>query len=89
MCRDHDMFAGELRVVLALFHFARQGAVADNARFEGKLLLANSDHTLSPPDLALDYRQLYEVERGWRDLKGTLKLRTVSHFREGRIRPHV
>ena len=44
---------------------------------------------LSPTDLALAYKQLYEVERGWRDLKGALRLRPVFHYREDRIRAHV
>ena len=30
-----------------------------------------------------------EVERGWRDLKGSLGLRPVFHHREDRIRAHV
>jgi hypothetical protein len=38
---------------------------------------------------AVAYRQLYQVERGWRDLKGALKLRPVFHFREDRIRAHA
>jgi hypothetical protein len=45
--------------------------------------------TLTPTDLALAYRQLLEVERGWRDLKGSLGLRPVFHHREDRIRSHV
>ena len=32
---------------------------------------------------------LYEVERGWRDLKSTIDLRPVYHRREDRIRAHV
>jgi len=34
-------------------------------------------------------KQLYQVERGWRDMKGALKLRPVFHHREDRIRAHV
>jgi hypothetical protein len=41
------------------------------------------------PDLAHAYKQLSEVERGWRDLKGSLRLRPVFHHREDRIRSHV
>jgi hypothetical protein len=29
------------------------------------------------------------VERGWKDMKGALKLRPVYHYREDRIRAHV
>jgi hypothetical protein len=44
---------------------------------------------LSAEDVALGYKQLLEVERGWRDLKTTLDLRPVYHRREDRIRAHV
>ncbi len=50
---------------------------------------ASADDTLWPTDLALAYKQLYEVERGWSDLKGSLRLRPVFHYREDRIRAHV
>jgi hypothetical protein len=44
---------------------------------------------LSPDDLAAAYKQLLQVERGWRDMKGALGLRPVFHYREDRIRAHV
>ncbi len=53
-------------------------AVNDDARFDGKWLIRTSDHRLTPTDLAKAYKQLYQVERGWRDLKGALQLRPSS-----------
>ena len=44
---------------------------------------------MSPTDLATAYKQLAQVERGWRDLKGSLRLRPVSRHREDRIRSHI
>jgi transposase len=45
---------------------------------------------LDPPeDLAAAYKQLLAVERGWRDMKGSLRLRPVIHYREDRIRAHI
>ena len=35
-------------------------------------LLRTSDATLTPEDLAAAYKQLLQVERGWRDMKGAL-----------------
>jgi hypothetical protein len=94
-----DELVGELRQTPALRRLLRRtpdgllridkGAIAAGERFDGKFLLRTSDDTLSPTDLALAYKQLYEVERGWRDLKGALKLRPVFHYREDRIRAHV
>ncbi len=59
------------------------------ANLDGKYLLRSSDPHLSSEDIALGYKQLLEVERGWRDMKQVLDLRPVYHRREDRIRAHV
>jgi transposase len=64
-------------------------AIAADEKLDGKYLLRSSDPTLSPEDIALGYKQLAEVERGWRDLKHVLDLRPVYHRKEERIRAHV
>ena len=73
--------AGHLRIDRA--------AVAADAKLDGKFLLRTSDPTLSAADVATGYKQLLEVERGWRDMKTTLDLRPVYHRKEQRIRSHV
>ncbi|MDZ5494687.1 IS1634 family transposase [Micromonospora sp. 4G53] len=64
-------------------------AVKAEQRLDGKYLLRCSDPKLSAEDIALGYKQLLEVERGWRDMKTTLDLRPVYHRREDRIRAHI
>ena len=59
------------------------------ANLDGKYLLRCSDPTLPAEDIALGYKQLLQVERGWRDMKTTLELRPVYHRLEDRIRAHV
>jgi transposase len=56
---------------------------------DGKYLLRTSDPNLSVEDIALGYKQLLQVERGWRDMKTNLALRPVYHRLEDRIRAHV
>jgi transposase len=56
---------------------------------DGKYLLRTSDPNLTAEDIALGYKQLFEVERGWRDMKQVLDLRPVYHRLEERIRAHV
>jgi Transposase DDE domain len=56
---------------------------------DGKYLLRSSGPHLSAEDIALGYKQLLEVERGWRDMKQVIDLRPVYHRREDRIRAHV
>ena len=64
-------------------------AMRAEAHLDGKFLLRTSDPTLSAEDVALAYKQLLEVERGWRDMKSTLELRPVYHRLQDRIRAHV
>ena len=56
---------------------------------DGKYLLRTSDPKMTAEDIALGYKQLLEVERGWRDLKQVIDLRPVYHRKEERIRAHV
>ena len=56
---------------------------------DGKYLLRTADPKLSAEDIAVGYKQLLEVERGWRDMKQVIDLRPVYHRREDRIRAHV
>jgi len=66
-----------------------RAAIRTEERLDGKFLLRTSDPTLTPEDIGLGYKQLLEVERGWRDMKSTLELRPVYHRLEHRIRAHV
>ena len=66
-----------------------RAAVGAEAHLDGKFLLRSSDPTLSAEDIALAYKQLLQVERGWRDMKTTLDLRPVHHRKEERIHAHV
>ena len=64
-------------------------AIKAEENLDGKYLLRTSDPKLSAEDIALGYKQLPEVERGWRDLKQVIDLRPVYHRKEERIRAHV
>ena len=97
--RRRDELVGTLRTRPGLFRLLRRtkagllrldrAAASREARLDGKWLLRTSDESLTAEDLALAYKQLYQVERGWRDMKGALGLRPVFHHREDRIRAHV
>jgi hypothetical protein len=63
--------------------------IKTEANLDGKYLLRCSDPHLSAEDIAVGYKQLLNVERGWRDMKQVLDLRPVYHRREDRIRAHV
>ncbi|MFI6326543.1 IS1634 family transposase [Nonomuraea sp. NPDC050556] len=63
--------------------------IKTEANLDGKYLLRCSDPHMSAEDIALGYKQLWQVERGWRDLKQIIDLRPVYHRLEQRIRAHV
>jgi hypothetical protein len=63
--------------------------IKTEANLDGKYLLRCSDPHLSPEEIAVGYKQLLEVERGWRDMKSIIDLRPVYHRLEERIRAHV
>lgn len=66
-----------------------QAKVKQEEKLDGKYLLSTSDESLSAEDIALGYKQLMEVERAFRTLKGSLSLRPIYHSKDDRIRSHV
>jgi hypothetical protein len=63
--------------------------VKQEEKLDGKYLLSTSDQHLSAEDIALEYKQLMEIERAFRTLKGSLSLRPIYHSKDDRIRAHV
>lgn len=64
-------------------------AVTAMERLDGKYLIRTSDDTLSAEDVALGYKQLWQVETAFRSLKQTMELRPMYHRKDERIRAHV
>lgn len=97
--RRRDEFIGSLKAKPGLRRYLRRtstgllridkAAIEREIHLDGKWLLRTSDQTLTPDDLAAAYKQLVAVEAGWRDMKSSLRLRPVFHYREDRIRAHI
>jgi transposase len=58
------------------------------ARFDGKWVLMTNTH-LSADQVALKYKELWQVEQVFRDVKSVLETRPVYHQRDENIRGHV
>jgi transposase len=58
------------------------------ARFDGKWVLTTNT-ALSPEQVALKYKELWRVERVFRDVKSLLETRPIFHQRDRTIRGHV
>jgi Transposase DDE domain len=78
-----------LRVTPAGLLRVDKAKIKAEENLDGKYLLRSSDPHLTAEDIAVGYKQLLEVERGWRDMKQVIDLRPVYHRREDRIRAHV
>ena len=66
-----------------------EAAIKAEERLDGSYLLRCSDPGLSAEEIALGYKQLWQIERAWRDMKHIIDLRPVYHRKEERIRAHV
>ena len=65
------------------------GKIKAEERLDGKYLLSTSDDGLSVDDVVLGYKQLFEIERVFRDLKHLVDIRPVYHRLADRIKAHV
>jgi transposase len=59
------------------------------SKIDGMLMVETTDTLLSPKEVIHRYKELAEIERGWRCLKSTLLLWPVFHWTERRIRAHI
>lgn len=65
-----------------------QDKVGYESRFDGKWVLMTNTN-LSADQVALKYKQLWQVEQVFRDIKSVLETRPVYHQRDENIRGHV
>jgi transposase len=56
---------------------------------DGMLLLETTDMQSPAADIVRRYKELAEIERGFRTLKSALKLRPVFHWTHDRIKAHI
>lgn len=82
----------QIEITDTSFAFARkQEQIAAEAALDGIYVLRTSvvESELSAPEVVRAYKQLKEVERAFRTLKGPLELRPIHHRLEDRVRSHV
>jgi hypothetical protein len=82
----------QLEITDTSLSFARkQEQIAQEAALDGFYVLRTSvpERDLDAPDVVRAYKQLKEVEKAFRTLKGPLELRPIHHRLEDRVRAHV
>jgi hypothetical protein len=62
--------------------------ITTEARFDGKFVLLTNTG-LRTEEVALSYKNLWQVERAFSDLKSILEVRPVFHRRKQRIKGHI
>jgi len=62
--------------------------IAEEERFDGKWVLKTNTR-LAPAEVALKYKELWQVEQVFRDMKSVLDTRPIYHQRDETIRGHV
>jgi transposase len=86
--KGYRYFAWEIRGGVFEFfehpvHFERE------KRLEGRYVISTSEKTLTALAAVAMYKQLTEVERGFRRMKDVLALRPIYHQVEPRVRAHI
>jgi hypothetical protein len=82
----------EVEITDTGFTFQRKREqIAQEAALDGIYVLRTSvsAEALAAPDVVRAYKQLKEVERGFRTLKGPLELRPIHHRLEDRVKAHI
>jgi transposase len=80
---DVELLSGKLSVT------KNSKVLAWEETIDGMLMVGTTDLENPAEEIVKRYKELAEIERGWRSLKSSLDLRPVYHWTEKRIRAHV
>jgi transposase len=65
------------------------GRLDREGRLEGKYVIATSEAGLDAVEAVALYKELSDLERGFRQMKDVLAMRPIYHRRESRVRAHI
>ncbi|HET8669154.1 MAG TPA: IS1634 family transposase [Candidatus Saccharimonadales bacterium] len=58
-------------------------------KIEGKYLIQTEEKDIDAVEAVRQYKELSEVERGFRSLKDVLEMRPIYHHKESRVKAHI
>lgn len=64
-------------------------ATKNDAKFDGFYALASSDTSLSAMEIINTHKNIYEIENSFRDVKHSLSIRPIYHYKKERIIGHI
>jgi transposase len=80
---DWELNDGQLR------YFEHSLNLPREKKYEGKYLIQTDQSDLTADDAVAHYKELNEVERGFRTMKDPLATRPIWHHAERRVRAHI
>lgn len=90
LSRNHGHRYYTWQLVTGQFQFAEHPVnLPREKKYEGKYLIQTDQTDLTPRDAVAHYKELNEVERGFRSLKDPIGLRPIWHHHERRVRAHI
>lgn len=90
LSRNHGHRYYEWRLVAGEFQFVEHPVnLAREKKYEGKYLIQTDRTDLTAQDAVAHYKELNEVERGFRSLKDPIGMRPIWHTNERRVRAHI
>lgn len=78
-----ELHKGAFRFFEHPVHFAREKA------YEGKYVIQTEEKDLSAVAAVQAYKELCDVERGFRELKDVIEMRPIYHRRKERVQAHI
>ena len=87
--RSHGTFGRYVRQSKSGVLSLDQEKIAEDSLLDGKFLVSASNMKMKAEDIVMGYKQLWVIERLFRDMKNILNIRPVYHRLEERIKCHV
>lgn len=90
LSRNHGHRYYAWQLVAGRFEFAEHPVnLPREKKYEGKYLIQTDQMEMTPLEAVAQYKELNEVERGFRSLKDPLGMRPIWHHHERRVRAHI
>ena len=87
--RAHSTFGRYIRQTKTGKLRLNKAKIRQEEFYDGKFLISTSDDSISAEDAVKGYKQLFKIERVFRDLKHVIDIRPVYHHLKERIQAHV
>ncbi len=90
LSRNHGHRYYAWQLVEGRFEFAEHPVnLPREKKYEGKYLIQTDQVEMTPLEAVAQYKELNEVERGFRSLKDPIGMRPIWHHHERRVRAHI